>query len=170
MRAGGEMAEMTGILRAAALAGAMVGAAGALGGCSTTGASGVSLAAIPGLDASPAPAVAPVEAKPLPIPVNYGGFLGGPAGAKLPDADKDAALAAENGALSSGERRTWKGQKGVFGYVVPGASASAGTAVPADGAPAECRSFTSTIFFAGRPQTGHGTGCRDLDGNWHVTS
>ncbi|WP_129218691.1 hypothetical protein [Lichenibacterium ramalinae] len=164
------MAAMVRIFRGAALAGAVLGAAGTLGGCSTTSTSGVSLAAIPGLGAAPVAAVAPVEATPIPIPVNYGGFLGGAAGSKLPEGDRDAALAAENGALASGERRTWKGQKGVFGYVVPGATASAGTAVPADGAPAECRSFTATIFFAGRPQTGHGTGCRDLDGNWHVTS
>lgn len=161
------MAAMVRIFRGAALAGAVLGAAGTLGGCATTSPSGVSLAAIPGLGAAP---VSAVEATPISIPVNYGGFLGGAAGAKLPDADRDAALAAANGALASGERRTWKGQKGVFGYVVPGATAAAGTAVPADGAPAECRSFTATIFFAGRPQTGRGSGCRDLDGNWHVTS
>ncbi len=161
-----------GFFRNAALSVTALCSAAALGGCSTTGTSGPSIASIPmpGFAATPVPAVSPVEGTPLAVPVNYGGFLGGAAGSKLPDADRDAALAAENGAVSSGERRTWKGQKGVFGYVVPGASASAGTAVPADGAPAECRSFTSTIFFAGRPQTGHGTGCRDLDGNWHVTS
>ena len=102
--------------------------------------------------------------------MNYGAFLGGSAGARLPEADRAAALAAEDAAVASGERRTWKGAKGVFGYVVPGPTAAAATALPADGAPAECRSFTATIFFGGRPQTGHGTGCRDLDGNWHVTS
>ena len=96
--------------------------------------------------------------------MNYGTFLGGPVGTKLPEAARTAALGAESGAVASGERRTWKGERGVFGYVVPGPTA------PADGTATECRSFTSTIFFAGRPQTGHGTGCRDADGSWRVTS
>ena len=169
---GAQVGATVGALRGTALVGTILAGALALAGCSTTSSGGASLAAIPmpGLGATPVPATAPVEATPLAIPVNYGGFLGGPAGTKLPAADRDAALAAENGALASNERRTWKGGNGVFGYVVPGPGAAAGTAVASDGAPAECRSFTATIFFAGRPQTGHGTGCRDLDGNWHVTS
>ena len=166
------MAAMVELIRRAALGGVALYGVVVLGGCSTAGTGGPSIASIPmpGLGATPVPAVSPVEATPIPVPVNYGGFLGGPTGSKLPEADREAALAAENGAISSGERRTWKGAKGVFGYVVPGPTAAASTAVPADGAPAECRTFTSTVFFAGRPQTGHGTGCRDLDGNWHVTS
>ena len=166
------MATKVRVIRTAALAGAALGAAAALGGCSAVGKGGPSIASLstPSLGATPVPAVAPVEASPIPIPANYGDFLGGAAGAKLPAADRDAALAAETGAVASGERRTWKGAKGVFGYVVPGPTAAAATAVATDGAPAECRSFTATIFFAGRPQAGRGTGCRDLDGTWHVTS
>ena len=161
------MARMAGIVKGAAWAAVALAGAGALAGCSTTGTGGASLASlsVPG----PAP-VAAVEAAPLPVPVNYGGFLGGSAGSKLPEADRKAALAAEDGAIASGERRSWKGDHGVYGFVVPGSSSAASTAIPADGAPAECRSFTSTIFFGGRPQTGKGTGCRDLDGHWHVTS
>lgn len=158
---------MAGIGKRAAFVAAAVMGASALAGCSSTGTGGVSLASL----SAPAPAPVPaVEAAPLPVPVNYGGFLGGPAGSKLPEADRKAALAAEDGAASSGERRSWKGDHGVYGFVVPGPTSAAATAIPADGAPAECRSFTSTIFFGGRPQTGKGTGCRDLDGNWHVTS
>ena len=151
------MASKVALTRGAALL-----CAAGLAGCSTTG-GGASLASLP----TPVPAVAslPPEAAPAPVPVNYGTFLGGPVGAKLPEADRTAALGAEDGAVASGERRTWKGERGVFGYVVPG-PAGAG----AEGAAAECRSFTATIFFAGRPQTGHGTGCRDADGTWHVTS
>ncbi|WP_237479859.1 hypothetical protein [Lichenibacterium dinghuense] len=155
---------MAGIGKRAAFVAAAVMGASALAGCSSTGTGGVSLASLS------APAPAPVPAAPLPVPVNYGGFLGGPAGSKLPEADRKAALAAEDGAIASGERRSWKGAGGVYGFVVPGPNSAAATAIPADGAPAECRSFTSTIFFGGRPQTGKGTGCRDLDGNWHVTS
>ncbi len=147
--------------KVALLKGAALLCAAGLAGCSTTG-GGASLASL----SVPVPAVAslPPEAAPLPVPVNYGSFLGGPVGTKLPEADRTAALGAEAGAVASGERRTWKGERGVFGYVVPGPNA------PADGTAAECRSFTATIFFAGRPQTGHGTGCRDADGSWHVTS
>jgi surface antigen len=161
------MAMTWGIVRGTAVAAMAVAGASALGGCSTTGTGGASLASLSAPSVAP---VAAVEAAPLPVPVNYGGFLGGAAGSKLPEADRKAALAAEDGAVASGERRSWKGAGGVYGFVVPGSTSSASTAIPADGAPAECRSFTSTIFFGGRPQTGKGTGCRDLDGNWHVTS
>lgn len=154
------------VTRAAMAAAALLGA-GALAGCSTTGTGGATLASLSTPAAAPVPAA---EAAPIPVPVNYGAFLGGPAGAKLPEADRKAALAAEDGAASSGERRSWKGDHGVYGFVVPGSTSAAATAIPADGAPAECRSFTSTIFFGGRPQAGKGTACRDLDGNWHVTS
>ena len=163
------MARMAGIVKGAALAAAALAGASVLAGCSTTGTGGPSLASLSLPTAGAAP-VAAAEAAPLPVPVNYGGFLGGSAGAKLPEADRKAALAAEDGAVASGERRSWKGDHGVYGFVVPGSTAAASTAIPADGAPAECRSFTATIFFGGRPQTGKGAGCRDLDGNWHVTS
>ena len=161
------MARIVDIVKGAALAAAVVAGVSALAGCSSTGTGGPSLASLSTSGAAP---VSAVEAAPLPVPVNYGGFLGGAAGSKLPEADRKAALAAEDGAVASGERRSWKGERGVYGFVVPGPTSTATTADPADGAPAECRSFTATIFFGGRPQTGKGTGCRDLDGNWHVTS
>ncbi len=139
-----------------------VSLAAALGGCSAAGSGAGNLASL-STPASPGPLA--------PAPVVYGAFLDGPAGTRLPEPDRTAALAAEDGALSSGERRTWKGQKGVYGFVVPGpAGASAATTVADGGPAAECRSFTHTIYFAGRPQTGKGTGCRDADGSWHVTS
>ena len=130
----------------------------ALGGCASTG--------------SPAPVVAALPVTPpAPPPVNYGSFLGGSAGARLPEADRTEALAAETGAIESGHRRSWKGAKGVYGYVEPGPSSEAAAAPAADGSVAgQCRTFTSTIFFGGRPQTGHGTGCQDPDGIWHLTS
>ena len=167
---GGGGGMMARIVKGAALAASVLVAAAALGGCSTTGTGGASLASLSVPGTTPLPAVSPLDAAPVPVPVNYGGFLGGPAGGRLPEADRKAALAAEDAAVASGERRSWKGDHGVYGFVVPGPTSAAATAIPGDGAPAECRSFTATIFFAGRPQAGRGTGCRDLDGNWHVTS
>lgn len=139
------------------LGGAGLGLAILVSGCSSP-VGGPSLAS---LSTSPSPvAVA------APAPVVYGAFLDGAAASRMPDVDRSAALDAEDGALESGERRTWKGSKGVYGFVVPGPSTASGTAV----AGAECRSFTHTIYFAGRPQTGKGSGCRGADGSWHVTS
>ena len=137
---------------------AAAGAALALGGCASTG--------------TPAPTVAALPETPAAPPVNYGGFLGGPVGQRLPDADRTAALAAETGAIESGPRRSWKGARGVYGYVEPGPASGVGdaAAVPDGSVPAQCRTFTSTVFFAGRPQTGHGTGCQGSDGTWHLTS
>ena len=131
----------------------------ALGGCATTGSPGPTVAALP----PPTPAAPP--------PVNYGSFLGGSVGARLPETDKAEALAAETGAIESGQRRSWKGAKGVYGFVEPGPAPTATGAPAAEGAaPGQCRTFTSTIFFGGRPQTGRGTGCQDADGSWHLTS
>ena len=158
---------MARIVKGVALVAVALTGASALAGCSTTGGGGASLASLSAPAVAPVPAV---EAAAFPVPVNYGGFLGGSVGSKLPEADRKAALAAEDGAVASGERRSWKGEHGVYGFVVPGPTSAAATAIAADGAPAECRSFTSTVFFGGRPQSGKGTGCRDLDGNWHVTS
>ena len=144
------------------LGGACIGLSVFIAGCSSTGiGSGPSLASL-----STAPSPVAVAA---PAPVVYGAFLDSAAASRLPEADRTAALDAEDGALASGERRTWKGSKGVYGFVVPGPGTS-GTTLAGDAAGAECRSFTHTIYFAGRPQTGKGTGCRDADGSWHVTS
>src|SRR5947209_6802256 len=65
---------------------------------------------------------APVVEAPPPV-VNYGAFLDGPIASKLAGPDRDKALTAELGALESGQRRTWKGERGVYGFVelAPGA-------------------------------------------------
>ena len=124
--------------------------------------------------------IGPVAAAPpAPPPVAYGAFLDGPVGQKLSAADRDKALAAEQDALASGQRRTWKGERGTFGYVEPAASppvaevAAAEAVAAASPSPAvgaeTCRSFTSTIYIAGRPQVGHGKGCPGPDGSYRVT-
>ncbi len=93
-------------------------------------------------------------------PVSFGPLLEGALGAKLTEADRQSAFLAETEAVSSGDRKTWRGSKGVYGFVVPGASSLGG---------GDCRTFTHTIYFAGRPQSGTGKGCREPDGNWKIT-
>ncbi len=97
-----------------------------------------------------------------PPPVSLGPLLEGPLGTRLAEADRHSAFDAETEALASGERKTWRGSRGVYGFVVPGGSASASEG-------SECRSFTHTIYFAGRPQIGHGAGCKAPDGAWRIT-
>jgi surface antigen len=140
----------------------MVGLATA--GCSMSGSGGFAPIA------STPVATAPVVTAPPP-PV-YGAFLDGPVGSKLDPADRDKALAAEQDALASGQRKTWKGGHGVYGYVEPAATTAPAPA--AEGAPAAeaagptCRAFTSTIYVGGRPQVGHGSGCQTPDGSYRI--
>ncbi len=100
----------------------------------------------------------PPPALPAPHPA-LGAFLDGPVGQRLGDADRDKAYQAEVDALSTGDRKTWRGLKGNFGYVAPAASAGA------DG----CRSFSHTIYIGGRAQVGTGSGCPGPDGSWKIT-
>jgi surface antigen len=109
------------------------------------------------------PAAAPASAEPavpaIPTGAALGGVLGGPIGASLGDSDRQAAWEAQVGALDSGQRRSWRGSQGVFGYVEPGAAAGDG-----------CRAYSQTIYIAGRPNRGHGVGCKQPDGSWKMTS
>ena len=50
-------------------------------------------------------------------------------------------------ALDSGQKRSWRGAKGVFGFVEPGAASGDG-----------CRAYSQTIYVAGRPNRGRGRG------------
>ena len=70
-----------------------------------------------------------------------------------------AAWEAQVAALDSGQRRSWRGSHGVFGFVEPGAAAGDG-----------CRAYSQTIYIAGRPNRGHGVGCKQPDGSWKMTS
>src|SRR3984957_20647599 len=116
-----------------------------------------------GSSAAPAqPAPAPGAAPALPTGAALGGILGGSVGAQLDEADRQAAYNAQVAALDAGQRRTWRGEHGAFGYVEPGAAA--------DGAQGFCRSYAQTIYIARRPQRGHGLGCRQPDGAWRMTS
>ncbi|HEY3623134.1 MAG TPA: hypothetical protein VGL12_12235 [Roseiarcus sp.] len=88
-----------------------------------------------------------------------GGALGGPVGASLTDDDRQAAWQAQIGALDSGQKRSWRGSHGVFGFVEAGAASGDG-----------CRAYSQTIYVAGRPNRGRGVGCKQPDGSWKMTS
>lgn len=122
-----------------------------LAGCSSVG----SGAAPPAAAAAPAEPAAPA----IPTGAALGGVLGGSVGASLSDGDRQTAWEAQVAALDSGQRRSWRGSHGVFGYVEPGAAAGDG-----------CRPYSQTIYIAGRSNRGHGVGCKQPDGSWKMTS
>ena len=122
-----------------------------LAGCQSVGSGGAP---------PPAAAAAAEPAAPaIPTGAALGGALGGPVGASLTEDDRAAAWEAQVGALDSGQRRSWRGSHGVFGYVETGAATGDG-----------CRSYSQTIYVAGRPNHGHGVGCKQPDGSWKMTS
>ncbi len=88
-----------------------------------------------------------------------GGALSGPISASLTEADREAAWKAQIAALESGQRRSWRGAHGVFGFVEPGAETGGG-----------CRAYSQTIYLAGRPKRGQGVACKQPDGGWKLTS
>ena len=117
----------------------------ALSGCASTSAE------------TPPPAAAAVAVTPPPPPPPYVGLASGSLGQSLNVAGKAAANKAELAALASGERKTWRGDDGSYGYVAP----AAGTG--------DCRDFTHTIYINGRPQVGTGKACRAGD-SWKLNS
>jgi surface antigen len=108
---------------------------------------------------SVAPTPTGIPAPPLPTGAALGGVLGGPVGASLTDGDREAAWQAQVAALDSGQKRSWRGSHGVFGFVEPGAATGGG-----------CRAYSQTIYVAGRPNRGRGSGCKEPDGSWKMTS
>jgi surface antigen len=136
----------------------------ALAGCQSVGLSGA-----PPVTGSTTPAGAPassvaasptgIAAPAIPTGAALGGVLGGPLGASLADVDRQAAWDAQVAALDSGQKRSWRGAKGVFGFVEPGAASGDG-----------CRAYAQTVYVAGRPNRGKGVGCRQPDGSWKMTS
>jgi surface antigen len=93
-----------------------------------------------------------VAAPPPPAP----GVIGGAIGQSLDEKDRAAAIAAQQEAVASGARRSWRGAHGVYGFVTPGAENGA------------CRDYTHKIFINGRPQEAKGQACRQ-NGEWRVT-
>ena len=128
-----------------ARAGFALVALAALSGCAST--------ASPSVE-TPAPAAAAVAVTPPPPPP-YNGLASGSLGQNLSGAGKAAANKAELAALASGERKTWRGDDGSYGYVAP----TAGTG--------DCRDFTHTVYINGRPHVGSGKACRSGD-SWKL--
>ena len=131
----------------------------ALGGCSGYGMSGGPPPPAPGAASAPAAPSAPVAPALPSSSAALGGVLGGPIGAELNEADRQAAWEAQNAALNSGQRRSWRGAHGVFGYVEPGPETGSG-----------CRSYAQTIYVSGRARRGQGVACKQPDGAWRMAS
>ncbi len=93
----------------------------------------------------------PVASAPAALPP-YAGLASGSFGQNLDAAGKTAANKAEAEALASGDRKTWRGDDGAYGYVAPG---------PANG---DCREITHTVYINGRPTVGKGTACKSGEG------
>ena len=125
-------------------------AAAALAGCTSTSQSASPPTAAMAAPAGPPPTPETVD------PSMLGGVLAGSVGLGLENGDRVAAYKAQAAALESGQRSSWRGEKGVYGYIEPGASQGS------------CRPFSQTVYVAGRPYTGRGSACRQSDGSWRV--
>ena len=132
-----------------ARAGFAAGIALSLSGCMTTSNDVPVEAAAAATPAAPAAPVAPLA---------YSGLVDGSLGASLNANDKNAANKAEVAALASGERKTWRGDDGSYGYIAPAAGGASG----------DCRDFVHTVYINGRPKVGKGAACRQGDG-WKLS-
>ena len=136
------------------------GACLALAGCSA-------LAPTPAPQASApvAPVVAPAVVAAAPAiaapPRAVSGALLGPVGQGLDQKDLDSAYKAQLAALDTGKRSSWRGQKGVFGYVEVGSEC---------GLTGSCRDYTQVVYVGGRPRNGKGSACRQSSGEWTTSS
>ena len=88
------------------------------------------------------------------------GVLAGAFGADLNEADKRIAFDAQIAALENGERRSWRGSRGAYGYVEPGAESTRMEGL--------CREYAHTVYLAGRPQTAKGLACKGREGEWRM--
>lgn len=116
-----------------------------------------SIAGLAGCSARPSPPAAAAVVHDLAPPPPAPGVVGGPAGQALGEKDRATAIATQQEAVSSGIRKSWRGEAGAYGFITPGAETGA------------CREYTHKIFINGRPQEGKGRACRE-NGAWRVTS
>ena len=85
------------------------------------------------------------------------GVIGAAIGQTLDDTDRTTAVAGQQEAVSTGNRRSWRGGHGSYGFITPGPET------------AGCREYTHRIFINGRPQEAKGRACQD-NGAWRVTN
>jgi surface antigen len=112
----------------------------ALGGCNTS--------------APEAAKVAPAAPEP-PAP----GVIGSAIGRDLDAADREAAIAAQQEAVSTGQRKSWRGTHGAYGFIEPSAEEGLGG----------CRDYMHKVYVNGRPQQAKGQACKRPDGSYRVT-
>jgi surface antigen len=108
---------------------------------------------------TPTPVATPTAAVAAPPPPTAPapGVLSGALGQSLSEKDRETAMAAQQEAIASGARKSWRGERGAYGFIAPG---------PENGA---CRDYTHKIFVNGRPQEAKGQACRE-NGEWRITS
>jgi surface antigen len=102
-----------------------------------------------------AAAVAPAAPE-LPAP----GVIGSALGRELDAADRETAIAAQQEAVNSGRRKSWRGAHGVYGFVEPAPEDVVGG----------CRDYTHKVYVDGRPRQGAGRACKRPDGTYRITS
>ena len=111
-----------------------------------------SLIALAACQSSPPPALdQKAEAPPPPAP----GVVGAAIGQTLDEPDRARAIAAQQDAVTTGLRKSWRGAHGVYGFIVPTAETNG------------CRDYTHKIFINGRPQEAKGQACLEKDA-WRV--
>lgn len=90
------------------------------------------------------------------------GAVTGPAGQGLTAGDREIAGKAQFAAIVDGQRRSWRGKGGTFGYISPGPVAA--------GSGGGCREYTHTIYLNGRPNSARGKACQASPGQWNIVS
>lgn len=103
----------------------------------------------------------PAATAPQPDPI-LAGVVAGPIGQQLSPGDREIAGKAQLAAIVDGQRRSWKGKGGTFGFIAPSPVSS--------GLQGNCRDYSHTIYINGRPQTGRGSACQSAPGQWRIVS
>ena len=123
----------------------------AASGCSAKGGLGDADLASPVGAPPPQAAIAPAP------DADYGGLFDGPLGSKIAADSRSAAYAALTAALDAGQRKSWRGEHGLFGYFEPGAASG------------PCTAFRATTYLSGRPQTMDSRACKSPAGDWRAS-
>jgi surface antigen len=113
------------------------------------------LLALGGCNASAPPQATPLAAPEPPAP----GVVGAGVGRELDAADRATAIAAQQEAVDSGQRKSWRGAHGAYAFIEPAPEAGL------DG----CRDYSHKIFIDGRPQQAKGRACKGADGRFRAT-
>ena len=99
--------------------------------------------------------------------VFIGGLIGNQIGRSLDQQDRMDAQQAEYNALEhqpDGQYSRWNNpNNGNYGYSVPQQTFQ-------NPQGQYCREYQTTVVIDGRPQSGHGTACREPDGTWRLVS